>query len=99
MSRCNKFRLGRLAGKMVVCVLNVDCNDNDLHTAAHCYFEQYLKSMHVEFHSPRDADTELLWGYLFLQGLDGHSTQRFTPCARVTVLGLDGSSVRNLARD
>ena len=99
MSRCNKFHLGRLAGKIVVCILNVDCDDDDLHTTAHRNLVQYLEPMHVEFHASRNADTELLWGYLFLHGWGGNSTQRFTPCARVTVLSLDGSSIRNLARD
>ena len=86
MSRSNKSHLGRLARKIVVSILYVDCDDGDLPTIAHCYLEQYFKSMHVEFHAFRNADTK--------------TTQRFTqPCARVTVLGLDGSSVRNLARD
>ena len=47
MCGCDKFRLCLLARKVVVRILNVDCDDDGLITVAHCDLILYFETMDV----------------------------------------------------
>ena len=74
MCGCDKLHLCLLAREIVVRILNVNCDDDDLHTVAHCdiilYFEAMVVKERGQYQEPRGRDDKVRLIHLGGSGQD-----------------------------